>query len=94
LDCNTCYHTKGSKGDDVLINAKEARRIVEQGYNEKAIAQLEQIEWELENAIQNGKFNVSLDGVIEASNRRKLESLGYKVSAGSQYNESYFTISW
>lgn len=77
-----------------MINAKEARRIVEQGYNEKAIAQLEQIEWELENAIQNGKFNVSLDGVIEATNRRKLESLGYKVSAGSQYNESYFTISW
>ena len=77
-----------------MIPAKEARKIVEQGQNERAIAQLEQIEWELENAIQNGKFNVSLDGVIEAANRRKLESLGYKVSAGSQYNESYFTISW
>ena len=24
----------------------------------------------------------------------KLESLGYKISVGSQYNESYFTISW
>lgn len=34
------------------------------------------------------------DGVIEAANRRKLESLGYKISAGSQYNESYFTINW
>jgi hypothetical protein len=30
---------------------------------------------------------------FELANRRKLESLGYKVSAGSQYNESYFTIS-
>ena len=77
-----------------MISAREARRIVQQGKTERAVAQLEQIEWELENAIQNGKFNVSLDGVIEATNRRKLESLGYKVSADSQYNESYFTISW
>lgn len=77
-----------------MIPAKEARKIVEQGQNERAIAQLEQIEWELEHAIENGKFNVSLDGVIEAANRLKLETLGYKVSTGSQYNESYFTISW
>lgn len=61
-----------------MINAKEVRRIVELGQSKKAIAQLEQIEWELENAIENGKFNVSLDGGIEGADRLKLETLGYK----------------
>lgn len=77
-----------------MISAKEAREIVELGQNEKAVEQMEQIEWEINNAINNGHYNIGINGYIEKANRTKLESLGYRIETGSQYNESYFTISW
>jgi|LSQX01.2.fsa_nt_gb hypothetical protein len=44
--------------------------------------------------IESGKYNVSLDGVLEEANRIRLEALCYKVTTGNQHNEPYFTISW
>ena len=77
-----------------MINAEEAKRIIEQGKYEKANKQWELIEHEVEKTIKEGCRNVSFDGLIEKINKIKLESLGYKVDSGSQYNEYYFSVSW
>ena len=45
-------------------------------------------------AIADGKFSISKDGCLKPEIRKKLEELGYKVETGSQYNESYYSISW
>lgn len=82
------------RGENKLINAKEAREKVEQGKYEKAIEQMNQIEKEIEIAINKGFSSVSLNGVLESPNRRQLEELGYAVNTGSQYNESYYSITW
>ena len=44
LTCETCWHMEDRKGRGTLISAKEARSAVEQGTNEKATEQMEQIE--------------------------------------------------
>jgi len=77
-----------------MRNAEEARKVVEQGQYEKASRQWNDIEKEIEKCIDEGKRYTSFNGTIEKPNKIKLESLGYKVDSGSQYNESYFSVSW
>jgi hypothetical protein len=77
-----------------MISAKEAKDVVMQGKYEKAVKQMELIESEIKKAIEKGSFNASFNGSICSANKEKLETLGYKVDSGSQYNESYFSVSW
>lgn len=77
-----------------MISAKEAKEIAIQGKYERAVKQMELIECEIQKAIEKGSFSASFNGSICSANKEKLESLGYKVDSGSQYNESYFSVSW
>ena len=56
--------------------------------------QLEDIAKEIREAIEEGKFFISGIGYLKSEIRKKLNELGYKVETGSQYNESYYSISW
>ncbi len=49
---------------------------------------------QIDKTIANGKFSISNDGYLQSQTRKKLEELGYKVETGSQYNESYYSVSW
>lgn len=77
-----------------MLNAKEAREVIDKGKYQKAQEQMKEIEELIENAIKNGKFMINGEGTLETSNRQVLEKLGYKISTGSQYNEIYYSISW
>ena len=77
-----------------LPSAEEARRSVENGVYEKALEQMAKIQTLIFEAISNGKQTVSGDGTLEPSVKKVLEEKGYRCSAGSQYNETYWSVSW
>ena len=76
-----------------MISATEANEIVTKGKYDKAVKQMKEIEEKVEKAIAEGQTSASFDGVIDRANKYKLEELGYMVNQGSQYNESYFSVS-
>ena len=45
-------------------------------------------------AIMDKKYSCSIEGSVSHDVREYLQSLGYQVSYGSHYNDSYTTISW
>lgn len=77
-----------------LISAKKAKEIIENAKYKKAIKQWNELKFLIEDAINNGNFNITFNGYLEKCNRENLEKLGYVVSISSQYNEAYTSISW
>jgi len=78
-----------------LMPASEARRIVDNGEDEKTTKLWNELVDEINQAIQDGKKNYSKDGdVLPRSIINRLQLLGYRAVNGSQYNESYYIISW
>lgn len=81
--------------EKTLIPASEARRIVENGENEKSLKIWNEVVKEINKAIIIGKCECSVDGCsLPASVIKKLQALGYKAENGSQYNQSYYIIRW
>lgn len=56
--------------------------------------QLEDIGREIRESIEKGKFYIYGEGYLKSEVRKKLNELGYEIQTGSQYNESYYTVSW
>ena len=81
-----------SKVNDLpILSAKEARMLTEKYMEETLASQLGEIGSKIAYAAKNGKKSVTLNKNV----REKLEKIfGYKVETGTQYNESYYTISW
>lgn len=52
------------------------------------------MEEQISLAISYGKFSISNDGSLQPETQKKLEELGYEVKTGTQYNESYYSVSW
>ncbi len=77
-----------------MISASEARKKTENNINNGTTRELSEIMRQIEKAITNGKFSISNDGYLQSETEQKLEELGYKIKTGSQYNESYYSVSW
>jgi len=77
-----------------IPSAAEARQSYDKGEYEKAKKQAAEVEEQIQDAIASGKTSVSGDGFIEPPVKAKLKFLGYKCDEGTQYNESYWSISW
>lgn len=78
-----------------LPNAADARMQVERGLHEKANKQMAMITQAINQAINQGKTSIFLDGVYpEPAIRRQLENKGYKVSSSSFRNDQTLSISW
>lgn len=77
-----------------LPSAEQARIMVENGNNNKSNEQWEYVSTLILEAINNGRRYVSESGILMDSNKEKLRKLGYEVNTGSQYNESYYNITW
>lgn len=74
--------------------AHEANRMTKETIDNCTTQQLTELSKLIKDAIADGKFSISEDGCLKPETRKKLEGLGYKVETGTQYNESYYIISW
>ena len=77
-----------------MITAQEARVRSTNKAHLIASAEIKQIEELIENAIENCEYSISKDGVLSQFCRNQLESMGYKVETGVQYNEPWYCIKW
>lgn len=76
-----------------LPTASIAAAKVTNGEYDKAQKQLKSIEEQILTAINKGQRSTSV-GSLEPAVKTKLESLGYKIQTGQQYNETWTSISW
>lgn len=79
---------------NVIPSALEANKMTNNAIDSCMTQQLAELSKLIRDAIADGKFSISEDGCLNPEARKKLEDLGYKVKTGSQYNESYYSISW
>lgn len=77
-----------------IPTAAEAKNVTELAIENSITKQLEELSFKINAAIHKGKYDITNDGTLNLEVKRKLEALGYKVTIGNQYNESYYTISW
>ena len=77
-----------------MLSASEAKTQTQNNVNYDAAQKLKALDEQISNAIAKGGFSIRNDGILQSEIRKKLESLGYKIETGSQYNESYYRISW
>ena len=81
----------------LIINiprAEDARKAMSSVAYKKAEKQAVEIEAEILNAISNGKTSICGNGSLEHAVASKITDMGYVVAMGSQYNESYWSITW
>ena len=79
---------------NVIPSASEANKMTNNAIDSCTTQQLAELSKLIRDAIADGKFSISEDGCLKPEIRKKLEEFGYKVETGSQYNESYYSISW
>ena len=77
-----------------MISAKEAKSQTELSRASEDETELLKIENEIKDAINRGVCSIHNDGCLSKPIKDELKKLGYKVYQGSQYNESYYSISW
>lgn len=77
-----------------MISANEARSATYKNQKKNIVLELRKIEIEINSAIAKGSYDVYKNGTISKEATKELEKLGYKITIGSQYNESYYKISW
>lgn len=79
---------------NVIPSASEANKMTNNAIDSCTTQQLAELSKLIRDAVADGKFSISEDGCLKPETRKKLEELGYKVENGTQYNESYYSISW
>lgn len=77
-----------------MISAKEARAQTVAQVEALYQKELDRVEQEIAVAISEGKYSITRNGVLSPQCRAQCKALGYDVHVGSQYNDSYYTISW
>ena len=77
-----------------LLSAAEAKAMTEQSIDNLTSQKTMEINSKIRAAIDKGKFSISGDGTLSTTIIEKLRSMGYKVKNDSQYNESFWNISW
>lgn len=77
-----------------LPDAITARQLTNNATNTKIHSEWKMLTDVILDAIDNGKTSMSGSGSLFEENILRLENKGYNYSKGSQYNESYYSISW
>lgn len=79
-----------------MISAKEAREETNKKIDYVMADELIKVEEKIKNSINDGSgsYSTCYDGSLHQKTIDFLKSFGYKVEYGSQYNESYYMISW
>ncbi len=68
----------------------ETNRNIEQCISNK----LEELRVQIEQAISDGKYSITGEGILDSNVVYWLGKNNYKVTLDSQYNQSYWIISW
>ena len=68
--------------------------MTEQSIDNLTSQKMVEINSEIRTAIDKGEFSISGDGTLTTTVIEKLRNMGYKVKNDSQYNESFWSISW
>lgn len=79
---------------NIIPSASEANKMANNVIDNCITQQLAELSKLIKDAIADGKFSISKDGYLKPETQKKLEELGYKIETGTQYNESYYSISW
>lgn len=77
-----------------MIFAHEANKKTTKLIEDNMTTEIEEIEKRINSCILEGKYILSCSGYISEKTKKCLKQHGYKVETGSQYNKSYYTISW
>lgn len=77
-----------------MLSAKDAHAKTLNSITECVTEELLKLEKQINDAINRGKFSISNNGFLQVETKKRLEELGYKVTVGYQYNETYYSISW
>ena len=77
-----------------MKSTRKAKKKTHNNINDCVTQELNKINKQIDGAIAKGQFSITNDGTLHPATRERLESLGYKVQVGSQYNESYYSVSW
>ena len=80
--------------ENSVMTAEEARARTWSSISEASNTQLQAVIKKINEAIDDGEYRCSVGGTISKRVEEILTKKGYKVSRGSQYNESYVDISW
>lgn len=82
------------RGEIMLLRATEAREESFKIVEEERRKEIQKIEEAIQSAIEQGYFNIEIDGVVDHTTRSKLEKLGYKIEIRNHYNECFTKIGW
>lgn len=80
--------------ENSVMTAEQARERTWSSISEASNKQLQIVMEKINEAIDEGEYTCSIGGTISKRVEEILTKKGYKVSRGSQYNESYVNISW
>lgn len=83
-----------NKLSTTLMSAKQAYEATQKNVKTKDERVFNAVQAKIEDAINDGRFGISEDGILPVNVRKKLEDLGYKVNFGSQYGDPYYSVSW
>lgn len=78
----------------VIQTAEEAKEKATEMRLQKINDELKSIAERINQAVSKGEMSCCIDGYVDGEVKDKLKTLGYKVTSGSKYNESYVNISW
>ena len=79
---------------NVIPSASEANKMTNNAIDSCTTQQLAELSKLIRDAVADGKFSISEDGCVKPETLTKIEELGDKAETGTQYNESYYSISW
>lgn len=82
-----------NKLSTTLMSAKQAYEATQKNVKAKDERVFNAVQAKIEDAINDGRFDISEDGILPVNVRKKLENLGYKVNFGSQYGDPYYSVS-
>lgn len=77
-----------------MLTAEEARLKTKEILNQQKVNESFEVSKNIEDAVNNGLYYYTNNGYLFPETRKYLNELGYKVTTGTQYNESYYTIEW
>ena len=79
---------------DYSISAAVARKSTEENIRSSCETEIKLIRNKINEAVSQCNFTTSGSGTLKKGTQEWLKSRGYEVRVDTQYNESYWTISW
>ena len=76
-----------------MISASTAYDRTIRNIENNTTEEMENISKEISDAVKNGRFRITINKLSGIASVQ-LKNLGYKIDIKSQYNESYYVISW